>query len=216
MTAFVIFVAAMFVLTVAAGLVSYRQDGRIINPLWYTWSVAHIVEIVFTTPAIVAAIRGRRLLKSILLGQLSIIGLVVIGLGAGFACVFFSTIVGLSYYEWPTFRSSGALEASGALPITAYLLGPFGEEMLYQGGLQTWLQRFGPVIAVVGATFPFWSFHLYGGFVPMRVAFYNLLPSMIAFAVIRQSTKSLGAAVLAHSTYNVLVSFLVFVPRNSY
>ncbi|MBD5655356.1 MAG: CPBP family intramembrane metalloprotease [Candidatus Eremiobacteraeota bacterium] len=54
------------------------------------------------------------------------------------------------------------------------------EEMLYQGGLQTRLQRFGPLIAVVGTAFFFWSFHLYGGFVPLPVALYYLLPATVA------------------------------------
>jgi hypothetical protein len=171
------------------------------------------VEILWTAPACIAAIRGRRHLKSILLGKLSIIGMFGTGLGVGCACVLFSSIIGLSYFYWPSYDPHGLADAFGALPVTAYLLGPFGEEMFYQVGLQTWLQRFGSILAVIGATIPFWGFHLYGGFVPMHDAVLFLLPSFIAYALVRQITKSFGSAVLAHSTYNVLISSLSYVPR---
>ncbi len=97
--------------------------------------------------------------------------------------------------------------------MTAFLFGPFGEEMLYQVGIQTWLQRFGAVVAVLGATAPFWVSHLYGGFVSMQEAWLFQLPSMLIFAIVRQTTKSFGAAVLVHGTYNIVVSGLSFVPR---
>ena len=140
-------------------------------------------------------------------------GMLRMGVLVGCACVLFSNYIGLDYFRSPTLHLQGFWDAFGATPLVAYLLGPLGEEMIYQGGLQTWLQRFGPVAAILGATAPFWGSHLYGGFVPMHHALIFLLPSTLAFALVRQTTKSLGAAIIAHSTYNVLVSSLQVVPR---
>lgn len=179
----------------------------------FPWIGRYIIEFLFTLPALIAAFLGRRYLKSVVLGNLSTVAMIGIGVGTGCACILFSSIIGLSYFIWPGFHWQGLSSTSGGLPITAYVFGPLGEEMFYQVGLQTWLQRFGPILAVLGATAVFWGSHLYGGFVPMHDALLLLLPSMLAFALVRQTTKSFGAAVLAHSTYNALVSCLILVPR---
>jgi membrane protease YdiL (CAAX protease family) len=140
-----------------------------------------------------------------------------LGVGVACACLLFSNIIGLSYYTWPALDLPGLTEdAVGTSALFADFGAPFGEEMLYQAGLQTWLQRFGPFVAVIGATAPFWLFHVYGishGHLTWPDALIWLLPSMLSFALIRQTTKSLGAAVLAHSTYNIISSVLTHVPR---
>ena len=206
-------IAIWFVLIYVVGETRVRTGNQDALSALYAFVGRYNVEILFAAPAIIAAIRGRRYLKSILLGKLSLLRTISVGVCVGCACVLFSSIVSLSYFDWPEFDPHGFLKASGALPITAYLLGPFGEEMLYQVGLQTWLQRFGPALAVIGATAPFWGYHLYGGFVTLPVAIFQLFPAILAFALVRQTTKSFGATVVAHSTYNILGSCLYFVPR---
>ncbi len=193
---------AMVAIAVALGP-AHQNEDRSIKPPYLIWVEGHIIEILFTTPALIAAFRGRRYLKSIMLGKLSPFTMIGVGVAVGCTCVLFSSTI-RAFSNPPTLHMQGFF----VTPLTAYVLGPFGEEMLFQVGLQTWLQRFGPIAAVFGATAPFWGIHLYGGFVPIQVALTYILPSILAYAIMRQTTQSFGAAVLAHSTYNVLVSCL--------
>lgn len=204
----VLLILALAMVTIAVALgPAHQNDDRSIKPPYLIWIEGHIIEIIFTMPALIAAFRGRRYLKSIMLGKLSPFTMIGVGVAVGCTCVLFSSTI-RAFSNPPTFHMHGFFAALGVSPLTAYLLGPFGEEMLYQVGLQTWLQRFGPIAAVFGATAPFWGIHLYGGFVPIQVALTYILPGILAYAIMRQTTQSFGAAVLAHSTYNVLVSCL--------
>jgi len=63
MTTVLVFIATMLFLIVVASTVAYRHDGRIINRPWFTWIFAHLEEALFTIPAMIAAVRGRRLLS---------------------------------------------------------------------------------------------------------------------------------------------------------
>jgi membrane protease YdiL (CAAX protease family) len=217
MTTWLIFFAAYVLSGAAEGV----ARGLSVSPsLWEplsSWVRHYGAAVSWTLPAIVTAVRARRLLRSIVLGKLSIRGMLVLGVGAGCACVLASNIIGLPYFTKPALNLRALVVRESVISaLAADFAAPVGEEMLYQAGLQTWLQRFGPFVAVIGATAPFWLWHVYGitlGALTWPDALTWLLPSMLAFALIRQTTKSLGAAVLAHSTFNVISSVLTHVPR---
>lgn len=109
----------------------------------------------------------------------------------------------------PRMHWSGFFQNGKVVDMIAYYIGPIGEETLYQVGLQTWLQRFGPIVAVVVTTLPFWFFHLYGGYVSLHQALVYMLPDITAYALIRQVTKSTGAAFIAHSVGNMTIALFL-------
>ncbi len=75
------------------------------------------------------------------------------------------------------------------------------------------MQRFGGVAAVIGASLPFFAIHVPGGFIGAPDLVFFILPALVAFALIRQATKSFGAATIAHVTYNVLGTILTHTSR---
>lgn len=169
----------------------------------------HELEVGVTAPAVLAALRGRKYLRSIFLGRLSVRRLVLVGAAVGCGAMLLS-IVALLPVERPLLHVHGLVEGyEGASSLVQYVLAPFGEEMFYQVGLQTWLQRWGPVVAVIGVSLPFAASHFYS---PLPAILLSLLPGCLAYAVVRQRTKSLGAALLAHSMFNVTASCFQTLP----
>ena len=170
---------------------------------------AYGTQITFTLPAVIAAIRGRRYLRSIIFGRLSPLSMTLIGIATAIGVRALSVVLDSGRYTLPMFVPAHVLVGvSGASALDADVIYPFAEEMFYQVGLQTTLQRFGPIVAVIGTTALFFGVHCYGGYISSLDLFTKVLPSLTAFAIVRQTTKSFGAAFVAHAFYNTLTSTL--------
>lgn len=177
---------------------------------FYQWVKGNAVNLLFTVPSVIAAFRGRRYLRAIVLGRLSMNSMISIGVGTAIAVRMLSIVLDSGRYTFPIFSLKYLWDGTdGISALAAYLVYPFAEEMFYQVGIQTKLQRFGPFIAVLGSTAFFTGVHAYGGSVPMFDLLTKLLPSLLSFALVRQLTKSFGAAFIAHGFYNAFTSTLL-------
>jgi len=150
-------------------------------------------------PALIISLRGRQRLSRTLTGIFPWWAAVAFGTLAGVGTTTFSYLLNRCFFSvslapFPNFN------LDNWIPL---VFAPFSEEMLYQAGLQTWLQRFGPVVAIGVTTVLFEIPHFFAGSLEAWVL--DVFPALLTFAVIRQVTKSLGAAMIAHGTYNLLI-----------
>jgi membrane protease YdiL (CAAX protease family) len=86
------------------------------------------------------------------------------------------------------------------------IVAPICEELVFQGWLQTRLERFGRRTGLVCTTLLFLGFHF-----PTEP--YAFLRSVVLLSngYIRMRSRSLFAAIISHSTYNVLIFLLLCV-----
>ena len=162
------------------------------------------IYLMFFIPAIIVWWRGRSLARSLFLGRLALRDVLLVGIAVAIVSTLFFIFGGAFYGLYWEFRWRHFFQDGKIVDMIAYYIGPIGEETLFQVGVQTWLQRFGPIVAVVVTTLPFWAFHLYGGYISLKGALIYLLPGILSFAIVRQTPKSTGAAFVAHSVSNMI------------
>ncbi len=169
-------------------------------------SVPLIYLLCLAVPALITSLRGRRFMSQALLGVFPWWAVVVCGALAGAGTTTFSYLLNRCFYS-VSLAPLPSLHLNDWMPL---VFAPFSEEMLYQAGLQTWLQRFGPVVAIGVTTVLFEIPHFFAG--SLEAWALDVFPALLTFAVIRQVTKSLGAAMIAHGTYNLLILQLLLYP----
>jgi len=167
--------------------------------------------------ALYATFRSRAVLRSVLFGRLTLLQIVAFGLGGMIVSLASEKLLGVLYgTSWTTafaFRHGFAITVSLPELLEDILYAPIVEEFAWQGVLQTRLQRLGPIIATIGATIPFVAIHIidyadslnpgYAIWLPEN--FFGLAGAIIVYALIRQYTKSLGAAIIAHGAGNFII-----------
>jgi membrane protease YdiL (CAAX protease family) len=167
----------------------------------YNWGVTAIIAFF--------AYRGRRQLRAMLQGRLrlwEVGGITLIAAAAG------------TIWEYAYLRIAGLGHPTGPhlwhVPDALFLvtIAPAREELIFQACLQTALQRFGPVSAIVTTTVVFSLYHFTGTELVTGESLEMIGNGMLqrfgglfAYAIVRQTTKSLGAAILSHAFVNVAV-----------
>ncbi len=165
----------------------------------YNWGVTALIA--------VFVYRGRRHLRTMLVGTLrpwQVGGVAVVAAAAGMIWEYaFLRIAGL---PGPTFPHAWQSDDELYLIVWA----PLREEFVFQASLQTALQRFGPAVAVVATTIVFSLYHfgtheivMGTSFEAIKSAILQRFGPLLAFAIVRQTTKSLGAAILSHALVNL-------------
>jgi membrane protease YdiL (CAAX protease family) len=158
----------------------------------------------YVVPTLIIVFRGREFLPAILAGRLSLRGVAIVGIGVGAIVPFIiAPVAGFQLYGRIAIDLSQERIANEA--FLAYALAPVAESLLYHAGIQTALQRFGSVAAVAGTTAIFVGVHMFRHTVDPMFFMY-VLPSCFGYVLTRQITKSTGAAMLAHASYNFFVS----------
>ncbi len=164
--------------------------------------------------ALYASIRSREYLIPVMRGRLTFPQIFAVGfIGMLFAILGQQLVDYLNgafsvekFYLHRPFVSDGSFSRF----FNAVIYAPVIEELAWQGVLQTWLQRFGPYIAILGTTLPFTLDHAFNidfyfqslNAIWLPVNFFNIASGLFVFALIRQFTKSLGAAMIAHAASN--------------
>jgi len=167
--------------------------------------------------ALYATIRSSDVLRAVIFGRLTLLQIVAVGLAGMVVSLSSEKLIAVLYgMSWTTafaFRHGFAITVSLPELLEDILYAPIIEEFAWQGVLQTRLQRLGPIIATIGATIPFVLIHVidygdspnpgYAIWLPEN--FFGLAGVLIVYAIIRQHTKSLGAAMIAHGAGNFII-----------
>jgi membrane protease YdiL (CAAX protease family) len=168
------------------------------------------------TAVVVLTLRGRSQLRGMFFGKLSAMTVILIGVSGGIIGVVldvFVRLIAVHHFTPPdvSFNPSN-------FSLDTNLWGPVEEEVEFQGAIQTWLQRLGPVGAVFVTTLIFSLAHVlredtlirsyYLGVYHEEVYFVQIFAVLVVLAIIRQKTKSLGAACVAHITNNAIAAVL--------
>ncbi len=155
--------------------------------------------------------RGRRSVRTMLSAGLplwKIGGCAVIASIAGLAWE--STILHLTGLQ-----SRATIHFPRGSTLYELVVAPTREEFVFQAVLQTVLQRFGAFAAIIGATAIFSLSHGWLEALADHKSFQTISAGMLvrfgpllAFAVVRQKTKSLGAAILSHGLFNIALDVI--------
>lgn len=160
---------------------------------------------------ILLALRGRSELRAMFFGFLSLGGVAIVGAMGCAASILMQILVTLLVLH--NFPHQGMLVGISRFSFYANCFGPIEEELMYQCAVQTWIQRLGPLLAVLITTLLFALSHILTDYVAFTMTyreaayyFSKLFVSLLVFAFIRQKTKSFGAATFAHLMNNAIAS----------
>jgi membrane protease YdiL (CAAX protease family) len=164
-------------------------------------------SVVIPAAVLVLVLRGRTTLRTVVFGRLRPFIMVIAGIATGVISVLFSFALvapDLAHFRF----DSSSLTWDAAIPKNL-VLAPLQETILFQGVIQTALQRYGATLAVCLTTALFAAAHIgTNGIQAFDAAsallLIRMLLSLCVFAVVRQWTKSLGAVVVGHALSNVV------------
>jgi len=170
--------------------------------------------------ALYASIRSRKYIIPVIRGRLTLPQLVAVGLIGMLLAILGQQFVyflnGDFSVEKFSLHEPFITDGSFSHFFDAVIYAPILEELAWQGVLQTWLQRLGPYLAILGTTVPFTLAHVFNidfyfqnlNAIWLPENFFGIASALFIFALIRQYTKSLGAAMIGHAATNfVILSF---------
>jgi len=170
--------------------------------------------------ALYASIRSRKYIIPVIRGRLTLPQLVAVGLIGMLLAILGQQFVyflnGDFSVEKFSLHEPFITDGSFSHFFDAVIYAPILEELAWQGVLQTWLQRLGPYLAILGTTVPFTLEHAFNidfyfqnlNAIWLPENFFGIASALFIFALIRQYTKSLGAAMIGHAATNfVILSF---------
>ena len=144
--------------------------------------------------------RGRASFAAVLRGSLSVRSAAALGLAGAFASLLYESLnvqsqFGITISQVPIARdlTNFAVIVFGE---------PFTEELFFQVGLQTSLERVNAVFAIVVSAIVFAAVHALSVW-QLASALITHLPFTLALAIVWRRTRSLGACLIIHAGYNL-------------